>query len=544
MAGNDHIPTAPKDVIGDDGDLRQMRDALRAGKRVVLAPDGHVYVAADADKTTPMTEAQETFIEAKLGQVIEMARQGYGVSVSPDGTIAAERMDHKARVRLDMDKGFNEQERMLIQQAVSDGALVRLHPDGRVEYFQPNDAKPPTGEHARDMERVIAEEISSGRLAKAWQDGETLAVQPDGSIVYQRVAEGPPAVEFPEDVRWGHDPLTSADQLEAEAQSLDLGVGAARLGEHQDFQDATAKAAEQRDTAARAKAAADASAAEADRQVAARTAALDGIRAEQARVAAEATQKRDAGDVTGAEELAERFGQLLADERMAGEQLAAAQAAAGTSRAAATKAAEDLASGEAGVAAAGQRRDQLEDVFDRQEDQARVYRQAAAEMAEAERLDAAYTDLASRNVPDAERVKEAAAQHRAKAEELRTQAEAFDAPLPSPDERPLPSDVRLPPPIFDEERKGPFGANESSGEVDGTAVAAVDPGTDGLGDELEMPPDDLTAATGVTDPLAADPMADVAMEPDTTFAAADTDAGDAPFDGPIEDDAGGDSFDA
>ena len=89
MAGNDHIPTAPKDVIGDDGDLRQMRDALRAGKRVVLAPDGHVYVASDADKTAPMTEAQETFIESKLGQVIEMARQGYGVSVSPDGTIAA-----------------------------------------------------------------------------------------------------------------------------------------------------------------------------------------------------------------------------------------------------------------------------------------------------------------------------------------------------------------------------------------------------------------------------------------------------------------------
>ena len=79
MAGNDHIPTAPKDVIGDDGDLRQMRDALRAGKRVVLAPDGHVYVASDADKTAPMTEAQETFIEAKLGRVKRL------VGIGPPG---------------------------------------------------------------------------------------------------------------------------------------------------------------------------------------------------------------------------------------------------------------------------------------------------------------------------------------------------------------------------------------------------------------------------------------------------------------------------
>ncbi|MBK9972112.1 MAG: hypothetical protein IPP16_15805 [Acidimicrobiaceae bacterium] len=45
MAGNDHIPTAPTDVIGDDGDLRRMRDALRAGKNVTLAPDGAVYIS-------------------------------------------------------------------------------------------------------------------------------------------------------------------------------------------------------------------------------------------------------------------------------------------------------------------------------------------------------------------------------------------------------------------------------------------------------------------------------------------------------------------
>lgn len=85
MAGNDHIPTAPTDVIGDDGDLRRMRDALRAGKNVTLAPDGAVYISPDA--TNPMTDDAETFIESKLGMVVEMARMGYGVSVHPDGSI-------------------------------------------------------------------------------------------------------------------------------------------------------------------------------------------------------------------------------------------------------------------------------------------------------------------------------------------------------------------------------------------------------------------------------------------------------------------------
>ena len=79
---------------------------------------------------------------------------------------------------------------------------MRLHPDGLVEYFLPAGAKPPPGDHARGMEKFIADEISSGRLAKAWQDGEAMAIQPDGSIVYQPASTPPPGFEFPEDIAW------------------------------------------------------------------------------------------------------------------------------------------------------------------------------------------------------------------------------------------------------------------------------------------------------------------------------------------------------
>ena len=68
---------------------------------------------------------------------------------------------------------------------------------------------------------------------------------------------------------------------------------------------------------------------------------------------------------------------------------------------------------DADIAQVHARSERQERAFDEQEDQARVYRQAADEMREAERLDEAYTDLEARGVADADRVKEAAAAHRA-----------------------------------------------------------------------------------------------------------------------------------
>ena len=57
---------APEGAIMDLGDLAEMRDALRVGKHVTVASDGHVYVSAEPTGQ-PMTPEAETFIEAKLG---------------------------------------------------------------------------------------------------------------------------------------------------------------------------------------------------------------------------------------------------------------------------------------------------------------------------------------------------------------------------------------------------------------------------------------------------------------------------------------------
>ncbi len=496
MAGNEHIDTAPKDVIGDDGDLRQMHDALRAGKRVTLSYDGKVYVSSDA--TSPMSEAQENFIESKLGHVIELARQGYGVTVAPDGSISADRADHLSKVLSDPDPALSEQQRLLIQRGVSEGAMVRVHSDGRVEYFLAKDAVPPPADQVTRLQAAIDAEISSGRLLTSMQNGETLSANPDGSLDYRRTAPGPDPVQFPEEggVPAGAPPHSAADELEAEAKSLELGAGAARIGATEDYEAAATDAVKLRDAAVRDRKAAEAAVAEADRQVGEKQDVVDRIAAEQTQVAARAVQLRDSGDLAGAEEQAEKWYRLRAEERVAQEEVSAAQEAAKTSRADVERHTQDEAKYEGQVRGSFTQRQRLEDAFDEQEDQARVYRQAATEMREAERLEAAYADLQSRGVAGAERVRDAAAQHRATADQLTAKARAYDAPQ-APTATP------------------PTGTTPTSTTPTGTTPTSVTP-TTGL---------DVTDAAGTTamaaaamaigdDPTGGDPIGDASAGAD------------------------------
>ncbi len=513
MAGNEHIPTAPKDVIGDDGDLRQMRDALRAGKRVTLAYDGKVYVSSDA--TTPMSEANENFIESRLGHVIELARQGYGVSVGPDGTISADRADHLSKVLYDPDPALSEQQRLLIQRGVSEGAMVRVHSDGRVEYFLAKDAVPPNPDQVVRLQAAIDAEISSGRLLTSMQSGETLSANPDGSLDYRRTAPGPDPVQFPEEGGAAasgatSNTLSTADELDAEAKSLELGAGAARINATGDYEVAATDAVKLRDASVRNRKAAEAAVAEADRQVVEKQDVVTRIAAEQTQVAARAEQLRDSGDLAGAEEQAEKWYRLRAEERVAQQEVTAAQEAAKAGRADVDRHTKDEATYEGQVRGSFTQRQKLEDVFDEQEDQARVYRQAATEMREAERLEAAYADLQSRGVAGAERVRDAAAQHRAAAGQLSAKARAFDAPQAptgTPPTGTLPTSTT------------PTSMSDAADQP-GLAAAAMVAG-DAFGDDGQPQPD-LTLATGdapdgppdaaTLDPVAAaDPEIEIEM---------------------------------
>ena len=509
MAGNDHIPTAPKDVIGDDGDLRQMRDALRAGKRVTLSYDGKVYVSSDA--TTPMSEANENFIESKLGHVIELARQGYGVTVAPDGSISADRADHLSKVLYDPDPALSEQQRLLVQRGVSEGAMVRVHSDGRVEYFLAKDAVPPPADQVTRLQAAIDTEISSGRLLSSMQNGQTLSANPDGSLDYRQTAPGPDPVQFPEEggAAAGAPPPGTADELDAEAKSLELGAGAARIGATEDYETAATDAVKLRDAAVRDRKAAEAAATEADRQVVEKQDVVARIAAEQSQVAARAEQLRDSGDLAGAEEQAEKWYRLRAEERVAQQEVSAAQEAAKTSRADVERHTQDEAKYEGRVRGSFSQRQRLEDVFDEQEDQARVYRQAATEMREAERLETAYADLQSRGVAGAERVRDAAAQHRAAADQLTAKARAYDSPQAPTSTTPTSTTPTGTTPTSMTPTSG-LDVTEQAGMA--AAAMAVD---DSFGDDAQPQPAAAMSTGAVTD-VVSDPGRPDPGQPDQT----------------------------
>ena len=286
---NPHIPTAPKDVIGDDDDLRIMRKALREGKDVTLASDGHVYVSSRAG--TPMSEAQEAFIESKLGHVIELARAGYGVGVKPDGTIFGDRADHLAKVMYDPDPALSEQQRLLVQQGISEGAHVQVHADGRVEYFLARDTPKPAAAQVARLQKAFDEQVSSGRLLTEMKNGQSLSANPDGSLDYRPVHPGPEAVLFPED----RVVLDTVTEFESEAEALELGAGAARIGALEDLLHGERAAITGRDEAGRQRAAAEGAAKEAQRQ-----ADDAGQRADElAKLELDAWRKADAAKASG-----------------------------------------------------------------------------------------------------------------------------------------------------------------------------------------------------------------------------------------------------
>jgi hypothetical protein len=500
MAGNEHIPTAPHEVIGDDGDLRIMRKALREGKHVTLAPDGKVYVSSDAG--TPMSETNEAFIESKLGHVIELARSGYGVGVKPDGTIFADRADHLAKVMYDPDPALSEQQRLLIRQGVAEGAHVQVHADGRVEYFRARDAVRPPAAQASRLQEAIDEQISSGRLLTEMRSGLSLSANPDGSLDYRRVDPGPEPVLFPED----RVILDTASEFETEAAELELGAGAARIGGLEDYLHGERAAAGKRDEAGRGRAAAEGAASEAGRQ-----ADVAEQRAnELSRAETEAWQKaaaaKQAGNATLAAEATEQANALhvmLITARLEGESAREAEAA---NRAAAAGHAEQEQRFDDDSRAVRRRAKELEDVFDAQEDQAREYRTAAAELREAERLEAALPDLESRGVAGVERIREAAAEHRRLATEAAERGNAYDQPpalQPDPATPTAPSapaeptgPVTKPPPFHDDLRD--YSELDDAGDpLDDTAfVDPSEPPTQMAEldvPEIEMPPMDLSA---------------------------------------------------
>ena len=255
--------------------------------------------------------------------------------------------------------------------------------------------------------------------------------------------------------------LDTVDEFEAEAAALDLGAGAARIGALEDMLHGERAAITRRDEAGRERAAAEGAAREAERQA-------DDARDrgnEFAKFEQESWRKADAakaaGDTALAQEATESAQGLAVMKINARLEEETAREALAKHRATAARHADEEQRFEAEVVGTKRRAKELEDVFDTQEEQAKEYRVAAAELREAERLEEALPDLEARGVPGVERIRTAAAEHRRLAAEAAERGNAFDKPVTGPTLRCRRSTaaepgahppVTLPPPVHDDLR--------------------------------------------------------------------------------------------
>lgn len=222
------------------------------------------------------------------------------------------------------------------------------------------------------------------------------------------------------------DPFDTAAELAAEASMMEQRAAAAREEMLDTKGQQYLDGARQHSSLHRAEAAAEAEAKVAGEQAALHRSWTASFLDEATELDRKAAEADAAGNITDAAEFREDAQRAMhrAEESAAW----AADDAAAQQAALARKADVDRQLDDLGTSSAGHfdQMDAEELRFDQMEDAALVMRTAAAQLAEAERLDAAAADLEARGVAGADRVRDAAAQARADAADTVGQAQQLD----------------------------------------------------------------------------------------------------------------------
>lgn len=194
---------APDADILDQQDLRQIADALRAGKHVGLSSDGKVHVFDNTDGTPPIDAASETFVESKLGEVRSFLQQGFNVSINPDGRIWGHSADDKFKFQTDEVVALTDADRAEIRSFVASGADVAILPDGTLQFTQHPGEPTRTLREADAVMDFLAQETASGRLASEAAAGRGLIISGNpfrGEDLQPRYVQAPdiPGIQLPD----------------------------------------------------------------------------------------------------------------------------------------------------------------------------------------------------------------------------------------------------------------------------------------------------------------------------------------------------------
>lgn len=386
--------------------VAQIRESLHAGRGVRLF--GDEPPVAKLDVLTPMTAEGEAFLDGKLEKIAELLERGFVVNIDNDGAILAGTPDNRSRYISTMETEIDAMDRLMVKTALEQGATVAIEADGSLVI---NAAAAPTTVPAATAAAQFAE---FERMADSGQIGTELAAGRDFN--FDAAAVAAPVTAAPVAAAAIEDPFDTAAELVVEAEGLQMGLDAARELALPEYINDRQEAEVQRMAAERQLAMTNAERDVAQRQAAAAQATVVSSTLEAASYRVQAAQMREQGKASQAAAVegdAENL-DAIATANVQIAQAAQLEFEKADSRVAAETAELDrltVASQEVNAEAYA-----FEEVLNEQQAQVANAREAAKELAEAERLEAALPDMEARGVEGLDRIRTAIAEHRAKAE--------------------------------------------------------------------------------------------------------------------------------
>jgi len=387
----------------------QIRTSLYSGRGVRLS--GNDAPTTMLEPSTEMTAEGDAFLTGKLDKIAELLDRGFVVNIDSQGAILATTPDRRSRYISTQETDIDVMDRLMVKQALEQGSKVSFEADGSLVIDAVPDGAVPTAEVA------AARFVEFERLADSGQINTELAEGRDFQFDESLVPVTEPQVDAPLE-----DPFDTAAELEAEAAGLQMGLEAARDLSLDAYATDKGAAEAERLAAERQVASITAEKGEAERQIATARTDLEQYNAKQAELLAEVARANDVGDVGAATHASGQYESYSAIMTVREQSIESAQAALADVEDRLAAATAEATAAQARSVGVGEEQHADMAVLEAQEAEAGFARSAAAELAEAERLEAALPDLEARGVEGTELVRAAIAEHREQAEAFVQQA--------------------------------------------------------------------------------------------------------------------------
>ena len=166
----------------DETVLQDMSVALSQGRRVTFKPGGDP--SASLDTQDAMQQSASEFLGTKIDEINALLDKGLEVNVDPDGSLYTFSPDRASRYISDANPDIEMMERYVVHEGIRQGATVVIEPDGSIGYHVSPGTTPPAEAQAALRIKAFDEQLDSGKLTEAAQQGKQFELSSQGSMSF------------------------------------------------------------------------------------------------------------------------------------------------------------------------------------------------------------------------------------------------------------------------------------------------------------------------------------------------------------------------